>query len=125
MPKTWPGLTKDEELEMLKRTGALGEFVIAGFAQMARAEIPAEHWSGVFFSWLSLKGHVQSLHSAERTEMFATRVGDTVYALFIVLWAEADALASWLEDGYDITEMLREMGIPDEDVEVTLMRDFS
>lgn len=126
MPKTWVGLTRQQELEVLREgEGQLGTYVIAGYAQVVRAEVPIDLWSGVFFSWLSLKGHVQSLHGFDRTECFASRVGQTVHALFAVVWDRGEVLQAWLETGYAVDEMLRKMNVPDEDVEVSLLRDFS
>ena len=45
--------------------------------------MPFETWTGTFYSWLSLKGHLQGLHGWDRTELFANRTGDTVTATFV------------------------------------------
>jgi hypothetical protein len=118
-----------EETFQLLRTG-LGasrykEYDIAPFAQMVQAAIPQPSWSGVFFSWLSLKGHLQALHGLERTAMVATLSGDVVYATFLVVFSNVDSLAEWMEHGYPVEEMLRSMGLPDEDIHVQLVRDYS
>jgi hypothetical protein len=126
MPKTWVGLTRDEELEVLREgEGQLGAYVIAGYAQVVRAEVPAELWSSVFFSWLSLKGHLQALHGWDRTQCFASRVGETVHAMFAVVFDRPEEFQVWVESGYTIDEMLRMLNVPDEAVEVSLLRDFS
>lgn len=102
------------------------EYDIPGYAQVVRAHIPAEIWSGVFYSWLSLKGHLQGLHDFDRSEFFATANEDgDVDAVFAVVWAGAESLTGWLENGYPIDRVLANMGIPAENVSVQLMRDYS
>jgi hypothetical protein len=101
------------------------EYDIAPYAQMVQTAVPQEVWSGVFFSWLSIKGHLQALHEFDRTEMFATVAGGSVYATFIVVWDTAEALAEWMRHGYPVEEMLRAMGIPDTDIHIQLVRDFA
>ena len=107
-------------------TSRYKEYELAPYAQAVTARIPAEIWGGVLFSWLSLKGHVQGLWQFDRTQFFATELSDgTVLATFVVVWQGAETLTQWLESGFSVETMLREMGIQDEDVEVRLMRDFS
>lgn len=107
-------------------TSRYKEYDIPGYAQIVRAHVPAEIWSGVYYSWLSLKGHVQALHDFDRTEFFATGDhGGDVEVLFAVIWKEAEALADWIEHGYAVDMMLERMGISGERVDVQLMRDFS
>jgi hypothetical protein len=124
-----PAPTSAEETRGMLEAG-LGssrykEYDIAPFCLMVQAAIEQSRWSGVFFSWMSMKAHLQALHGLERTEAFATLVGDTVYATFIVVWSNADELAEWMERGYPVEEMLRAMGIPDEDMRIQLVRDYS
>jgi hypothetical protein len=112
-------------------SGGLGtsrykEYELAPYAQVVRARIPAAIWSGVLFSWLSLKGHVQGMWQFDRTQLFATELPDgTVEATFVVAWQGAETLTEWLQGGFSTEIMLHEMGISDDDVEVRLMRDFS
>lgn len=102
------------------------EYDIPGYVQVVRARIPAEIWSGVFYSWLSLKGHLQGLHDFDRTEFFATSTADgDVDAVFAVVWNGAESLTGWLENGYPMDLVLANMGIPVENVNVQLMRDYS
>jgi hypothetical protein len=101
------------------------EYDIAPFAQMVQAAVPQELWSGVFFSWMSMKAHLQGLHGLDRTQTYATLSGDIVYATFLVVWQNADELAEWMAHGYPVEEMLRAMGLPDEDIHIQLVRDFS
>ena len=123
-----PPESEQQTREMIQ--GGLGasrykEYDIAPYAQMIQAAIPQPLWSGVFFSWMSMKGHLQGLHQFDRTQIFATVSGDTVYATFVVVWHNADALAEWMAQGYPVEEMLRAMGIPDADIHIQLVRDFS
>jgi len=102
------------------------EYDIPGYAQIVRARIPAAIWSGVYYSWLSMKGHLQALHDWDRTEFFATSLPDgDVEAVFAVIWNGAEALADYVENGYPVDEMLRGVGIPEQNIDVQLMRDFS
>lgn len=102
------------------------EYELAGYAEVVRAYVPQWAWSGVFFSWLSLKGHLQGLHQFDRTELFCTAGADgRVEAVFAIIWQGADTMSAWLEKGYSAEKMLTNMGIPAEDMQVQLMRDFS
>jgi len=107
-------------------TSRYKEYELAPYAQVVRAHIPREMWSGVLFSWLSLKGHVQGLWQFDRTQFFATNLPDgSVDAVFVVIWQGAETLAEWLQNGFCVETMLLEMGIPAENLQVQLMRDFS
>ncbi len=102
------------------------EYELAPYAQVVRARVPKEMWSGVLFSWLSMKGHLQGLWEFDRTQFFATTLADgSVDALFAVIWQGAETLAEWLQNGYCVETMLLEMGIPAENLQIQLMRDFS
>jgi hypothetical protein len=107
-------------------TSRYKEYELAPYAQMVTARIPKAVWSGVLFSWLSLKGHIQGLWQFDRSQFFATERPDGyVEAVFIVAWQGAETLTAWLRDGFSVETMLREMGIPEGDMDVKLMRDFS
>lgn len=102
------------------------EYELAGYAEVVRARIPDEIWTGVFFSWMSMKGHLQGMNGFDRSQFFATAVeGGGMEATFVVVWEDAEMLAEWLENGFSVEDMLLEMGIPADDVHVLLMRDFS
>ncbi len=101
------------------------EYGVAAYAQIVQAAVPRPLWSGVLFSWMSMKGHLQGLHMFDRSQLFATLVGEVVYVTFVVVWDDADALAEWMQHGYSVEEMLRAMGIAEEDIHVQLTRDFS
>lgn len=102
------------------------EYDIPGYVQVVRALIPAEIWSGVFYSWLSLKGHLQGLHDFDRSEFFATaQPNGDVEAVFAVIWDGAESLTGWLDNGYPMDMVLRNMGIAEDAISVTLMRDYS
>ena len=101
------------------------EHEIAPYGLIVRATMHPDVWSGVFYSWLSLKGHLQGLHGIDRTEMYAAREGDEVTAVFITVWERAEMLNEWLEDGYPVPQMLEAMGVPEDMIEVQLVRDYS
>jgi hypothetical protein len=102
------------------------EYDLAGYAEVVDAHIPQDMWSAVFFSWLSLKGHVQGLHEFDRSALLCTIGKDgRVHAIFSVIWQNAETLAEWLRNGYSVERMLRSMGVPEDDFHVHLMRDFS
>jgi hypothetical protein len=102
------------------------EYDLAGYAEVVDAHVSQEMWSAVFFSWLSLKGHVQGLHEFDRSSLLCTVGKDgRVHAIFAVIWQNAETLSEWLRNGYSVERMLRSMGVPDDDIHVHLMRDFS
>ncbi len=124
----WPVLNREQELGALDSgmgASRYKDYNEAPFVQMVHAHMPHELWSGVFFSWLSMKGHLQGAHGVLRVEMYATRFAGRVYALFMVVWEEADAMMEWLYHGYPIEEMLRQVGVQPGDITVALARDFS
>jgi hypothetical protein len=107
-------------------TSRYKEYELAPYVQMVTARIPKAMWSGVFFSWLSIKGHLQGLWGFDRSQFFASELPDGyVEAVIVVAWQGAEPLSAWLQHGFSVEQMLREMGIPDRDVNVRLMRDFS
>jgi hypothetical protein len=107
-------------------TSRYKEYELAPYAQIVTARVPKAVWSGVLFSWLSMKGHVTGLWQFDRSQFFATELPDGyVEATFIVVWQGAETLAVWLQDGFSVETMLLEMGIPAEDMQVRLTRDFS
>jgi hypothetical protein len=107
-------------------TSRYKEYEIAPYVQVVRATVPKSIWSGVLLSWFSLKGHIQGLWNFDRSDFFATELpDDRVEAMWVVCWQGAETLAEWLQNGYDVETMLRELGIPDSDLDVRLMRDFS
>lgn len=102
------------------------EYEYPAYAEVVRAHVPVERWTAVYYSWMSLKGHLQGLHDFDRSEFFCTsRDDETILALFAVIWQGADAMAEWLESGYPTDQMLRDLGVPEQDISVELMRDFS
>jgi hypothetical protein len=121
--------TLRERLDFI-RTEGLGtpryrEFEDSPYALVVRASMPFEVWTGVFYAWMSLKGHLQGLHGWDRTELFANRWEDTVTATFVTVWDNAEAMAQWLDVGYPVPELLETMGVDPADMEFQLMRDFS
>ncbi len=101
------------------------EHEVAPYALMVQAEMPLELWSGVFYAWLSMKGHLQGMHGFERTQMFAAQEGDTVIATFVIVWDRAETLYQWLDTGFPVTDMLDAMGVPEDKIELELVRDYS
>ena len=107
-------------------TSRYKEYELAPYAQMVTARVPQVVWSGVLFSWLSMKGHLQGLWQFDRSQFFATALpGGYVEAVFIVAWQGAETLSAWLQDGYSVETMLLEMGIPADQMQIRLLRDFS
>jgi hypothetical protein len=106
-------------------TSRYKEYELAGYAEVVRARVPQEIWTGVFFSWMSLKGHLQGLSSFDRSQFFAAAADGAMDATFVVVFDDAEALAEWLEAGSSAEKMLLDMGIDPDDVHVELMRDFS
>jgi hypothetical protein len=102
------------------------EYDIAPYVVAVRAQVPRTIWPGVFYSWLSLKGHLQGTHSLETTYMFARGLEDgRILAMFYVVFTLSEGLSAWLEEGYTVDKMLTQMGVPAEDIDVQIMRDYS
>jgi hypothetical protein len=97
----------------------------APYAYIVRAHFEEEIWDGVFFSWLSIKGHMQGFHEVEDIKLFATNKAGNIEAMFMVIFRNEEALTSWLENGYTAEETLRAIGVPNENIEVSLKRDLS
>ena len=107
-------------------TSRYKEYDIAQYVEMVQASIPQDLWSGVFYSWLSLKGHLQGLMGLQRTEMFAAvQEDDSVYACFLTIWDDADVMAAWLRDGNPVHRMIIDLGVPEGGVVAQLLRDYS
>jgi hypothetical protein len=118
-----------QQLERIQNEG-LGsarykEYEDAPYALVVRATMPFEAWTGVFYSWLSLKGHLQGLHAWDRTQLFASRYDDTVTATFVTVWYNAEVMVEWLESGYMVPDILESMGVAEDAMDAELMRDFS
>jgi hypothetical protein len=103
----------------------IGEYSIAPYALVVTARMSEETWPKVWFSWLSLKGHLQGFHYVRSTYQFTSRIADEIVAIFVVVFNSADAAGAWLEHGYTVEMMLSEMGVPESRYEVRMMRDFS
>ncbi len=101
------------------------EYEIAPYALIVRAQMPTDLWSGVFYAWLSLKGHLQGMHGFDRTQMFAAQEEGTVAATFITVWDRAETMYQWLDRGYPVPEMLEAMGVSETMIELELVRDYS
>jgi hypothetical protein len=102
------------------------EYDIAPYVVAVRAQVPPRIWPGVLYSWLSLKGHMQGIHSLDTTYMFARVLEDgRVLAMFYVVFSLSEGLSTWLEEGYTVDRMLTEIGVPAEGIDVQIMRDYS
>jgi hypothetical protein len=101
------------------------EYEIAPYALIVRARMAPEAWTGVFYAWLSMKGHMQGMHGFDRTQMFAAREDDVVTATFITVWDRAETLYQWLETGYSVADMLEAMAVPADTIDLELARDYS
>lgn len=103
----------------------LKEYSVAGYALVVTVKMNAATWPNIWYSWLSLKGHLQAFHYVQETYAFADRNEEVVTAVFVVVCESEDAAAAWLQEGYTVDRMLDEMGVPASDYTVQLMRDFS
>lgn len=101
------------------------EYEISPYALIVRAKMAPELWNGVFYAWLSMKGHLQGMHGFDRTQMFAAREDDTVTATFITVWDRAETMLQWLETGYSLADMLEAMAVTEDMIELELVRDYS
>lgn len=118
----------DQQVEaVLRGAGSppVKEYMVSGYALVVTVRMDPGHWPNVWYSWLSLKGHLQSFHYLTSTHHFVRRTEDEVLSTMVVVFDNASAVAAWLRDGYPMDQMLREMGVPESDFEVHLMRDFS
>ena len=124
----WPDLSPDQRGAHLRDglgAGTHDEYEVAPFAEIVQASMSKEVWTPVFYSWLSMKGHLQGLHDMQRAEIFATRIDDTVYVTIITIWGHPESVAEWSREGYPVEEMLRRVGVEEASIHVTLARDFS
>ena len=108
-----------EELEYMY------ELEQAPYAHVVTASFPHERWSGVFFSWLSLKAFVLGVHSVENVRLYASEVGDDVQATFVTVFSDVESMDAWLSHGYPVEEMLTAEGVPEEHITTVLARDLS
>lgn len=117
--------TAEEQIRTVARSAAEPkEYTVAGYALVVTVAVDASIWPNIWYSWLSLKGHLQSFHYFQGTHHFVQRAGDEVLSTMVVVFDNAAAVSAWLQDGYSTDRMLREMGIAEEDFQMHLMRDF-
>jgi hypothetical protein len=95
------------------------------FAHVVTATFGHDRWSGVFFSWLSLKGFILGVHSVENVRLYASEVGEHVQATFITVFSDSAAMDAWLDHGYPVEEMLLAAGVPEDEISSVLARDLS
>ena len=96
------------------------------FANLVTATFPAERWSAVFYSWMSLKGFILGVHGVENVRLYATEPQEgRVQATFVVVFSSAGAVAAWIEDGYTVEEMLAANDVDQNDITSVLARDLS
>jgi hypothetical protein len=101
------------------------EYDEAPFVMLVQAHFPADRWSAVYFSWLSFKGFIVGVHHVEATRVVVTQAGREVYAWFQVTFSSQEALGAWLEYGYPIEEMLRDLGVSPEAIRTSLAREIA
>jgi hypothetical protein len=112
-----------EEIGMGVGASRYKEYDIAPYVVAVRATVPRTIWPGVFYSWL--KGHMQGLHSLDTTYVFARGLDESILVSFYAVFSLGEGLSAWLEHGYTIDQMLTEMGVPAEEIDVQIMRDYS
>jgi len=122
----WPSMGPERQGEELDRRTRAAEVNIeneaSSYVHIVLASFPADRWSAVYFSWLSLKGWIAGLHYLESTHLYATEHDGRVYATFVVEFSSPEALGAWLEHGYSVEEMLRALGVAEADISPALMR---
>ena len=101
------------------------ELELAPYAHLVTASFPHERWSGVFFSWLSLKAFMLGMHSVENTRLYANEVGEEVHATFVTVFTDIETMDAWLAEGYPVEEMLAAEGVAVERITSVLARDLS
>jgi hypothetical protein len=102
------------------------ETELAPFAHIVTASFAAERWSGIFYSWMSLKAYLLGVHHVENVRLYATEVeGGRVQATFVTVFSNREAVAAWLEHGYSVEEMLAAEGVNEADIASVLARDLS
>ena len=124
----WPPQGPDEYARQLREQregGEVFEYEAVPYGLMVQAVLPMDRWSAVYFSWLSLKGFLAGVYQVEDMHLYATQAGGRVWVTMIVTFSSPRALASWLEEGYAVEEMLRDVGVPDDDIRTSLIRDIA
>jgi hypothetical protein len=96
------------------------------FAHIVTASFPAERWSAIFYSWMSLKAYLLGVHAVENVRLYATESDEgRVRATFVVVFSTREAVAAWVESGYPVEEMLAANGVGESDINSVLARDLS
>ena len=94
-------------------------------AHVVTATFPHERWSGVFFSWLSLKAFILGVLAVENTRLSASEVGEDVQATFVTVFSDVESMDAWLSKGYPVEEMLTAEGVAEDRIATVLARDLS
>jgi hypothetical protein len=94
----------------------------ASIRQLVDAVVPRESWDEAYFSFLSLKSHLQSLPSWVDMKVDARERPDgTVEVLVTTGWSSADAIAVWLDHGLTPDALLRALTPPARQISVRLI----
>ncbi len=123
-----PSVSPSESLERLQfglgRTG-YKEYAESPWAIVVQASFPEWMWAGVYYSWFSLKGHLQSYYELQDFYFFASRTEDQILGMWGLGFDVRSALEQYVESGYTVAQMLKSMGVPEDDIHVSFHRDFS
>jgi hypothetical protein len=101
------------------------EYSDAPWALVTQASFPDWMWPGIFFSWLSLKGHLQSYYELTEDYFLATKNEEQILGIWTLGFGNRPALEQFMESAYTIAQMLASMGVPEEDIHVSLHREYS
>lgn len=126
--RMWPPQDVEAHVRQLREEppdGQVFEYEAAPYGMLVQATFPTTRWSAVYFSWLSFKGFIVGVHYVEDLHLYATQAEGRVWATIVVTFTSPRGLAGWLEHGYPVEQMLRDVGVPDEDIRVSLVRDIA
>lgn len=114
-----------ERLESSFGMTGYAEYSDAPWAVVTQASFPDGMWPGIFFSWLSLKGHLQSYYELSEEYFLAARNEDQILGIWALGFGNRPALEQFMESAYTVSQMLASMGVPEEDIHVSLHREYS
>jgi hypothetical protein len=73
------------------------------------ALLPLERWDEIYASMQALKGHIQEYPGLQRFDAYAETEGDGVRLHCYTTWDTPEQLEVFLERGYTVDRMLREI----------------
>lgn len=122
---TVPASEAFQRLEAAFGTTGFGEYSDAPWAVVTQASFPDWMWEGVWYSWLSLKGHFQSFYDLESDYCLASKDGDRILGMWALVFGSRPALEQFMESSYTLSQMLVSIGVAEGDIHVSLHRELS